>query len=977
MPQLRIYLLGSPHLESGDSPVKMDTRKALALLAYLAVTAQEHTRDTIATLLWPEFDQKRARAALRRTLSTLKKAIGDEHLLVTRESIELRIDTSLWIDTAQFEKLIAESEDHHHPGDNLCLNCIQRLEDAIAFYRGDFMAGFSLRDSASFDDWQFFQSESFKRQLAAVLEKLVNEYSKIGEFEKAILHARRWLAIDPLREEAHRALMKSYEWSGQHAAALRQYRECVLVLERELGVPPLEETTQIYQAILENQLPRPDIAVQEMAPQIPDRPSATFRDQHPGPAYPLVGRKEEWDTLLREYAASKPDGRVCFIMGEVGVGKTRLAVEFLNQARQQGAKVFEAHCYQGEANLAFGPIMAGFNTLLKQDGTTQQLQEVPEYWVSEAARLLPELNTVIPEIKPALPMDGPGAQARFFEGLRQVMHSLLEGNSPGILFLDDLQWADSASLDWLTYLIRRLTGTGLFILATYRDDEFLLEHPLRQLFDETTRAAIGTRLPLERLAAHDVAELVRSTKGLSQNMPQEFSTRLYQESEGLPLIAVEYLEGIIQRGEGGREITWVTPGSVQDVLRSRLTGVNETANQLLTTAAVVGRSFDFNILQEVSGRSEAETISGLEGLLGHGLILERAEGDFDSEVIYDFAHDKLRELVYENASLTRRRLLHRRVAESLANQLRGGRDPGKLASLIAHHYEIAGQGVIAANYYKQAGEHAQALYANQEALSFFRAALASGYPESSDLYEAIGDLQIFLGEYTGAISSFETAAALCKPGCLSRLEHKLGNAHHRRGDWELAEQHYKFALDEMDDGDDPAQRSRIFADLSRNAFQRGHPERGQDLAHTALDLAETSTDLQALAQAHNILGMLARSAGDYDQAIHELTQSLAIADELKELGSRVAALNNLALVYRDAGDIDQAIAHNQAALELCRQQGDRHREAALLNNLADLLHASGKKEESMDYLRRAVIIFAEIGVEAGSMKPEIWKLVEW
>jgi tetratricopeptide (TPR) repeat protein len=587
--------------------------------------------------------------------------------------------------------------------------------------------------------------------------------------------------------------------------------------------------------------------------------------------------------------------------------------------------------------------MAGFNSLLSLAGAIRQLQEVPEYWVSEAARLLPELNTVIPEIKPALPMDGPGAQARFFEGLRQVMHHLLEGSSSGILFLDDLQWADSASLDWLTYLIRRLTGTGLFILATYRDDVLLLEGPLQQFFDETTRATLGTRLPLERLVADDVAELVRSTKGLSQDLPPEFSARLYQESEGLPLIAVEYLEGIIQREEGDREITWVTPGSVQDVLRSRLSGVNETANQLLTTAAVVGRSFDFNILQEVSGRSEAETISGLEGLLGHGLILEHAEGDIDSEVIYDFAHDKLRELVYENASLTRRRLLHRRVAESLANQLRGGRDPGKLASLIAHHYEIAGQGVIAANYYKQAGEHAQALYANQEALSFFQAALASGYPESSDLYEAIGDLQIFLGEYTGAISSFETAAALCKPECLSRLEHKLGNAHHRRGDWELAEQHYKFALDEMDDGDDPAERSRIYADLSRNAFQGGNQKGARDLAHTALDLAETSTDLPALAQAHNILGMLARSTGDYDQAIHELTQSLAIADELKELGSRVAALNNLALVYRDAGDIDQAIAHNQAALELCRQQGDRHREAALLNNLADLLHRQERR----------------------------------
>jgi predicted ATPase len=457
----------------------------------------------------------------------------------------------------------------------------------------------------------------------------------------------------------------------------------------------------------------------------------------------------------------------------------------------------------------------------------------------------------------------------------------------------------------------------------------------------------------------------------------EFSERLFQESEGLPLIAVEYLEGFIQRGDQQGEISWVTPGSVQDVLRARLAGVNETANQLLTTAAVIGRSFDFNTLNEVSGRSEGETVSGLEELLGHGLILERTEVERESEFFYDFGHEKLRELVYEKASLTRRRLLHRRVAEALSSQMRGRSDPGNLASLIANHYELAGQGVIAANYFEQAGKYARALYANTEALSYFQAALASGYPESAELYEAIGDLQIFQGEYSAAISGYETAAALCRPECLSRLEHKLGNAHHRRGDWELAEQHYKFALDEMDEGDDLAERSSIFTDLSRNAYQRGDAEGALEMARTALNLAETSADLPALAQAHNILGMLARNASDTDQAIEQLTESLAIAEELKEMGSRIAALNNLALVYHDAGDIDQAIEHNQAALELSEQVGDRHREAALLNNHADLLYASGNEEEALNYLRKAVIIFAEIGVETGSMKPEIWKLTEW
>ncbi|MCK4900156.1 MAG: tetratricopeptide repeat protein, partial [Anaerolineales bacterium] len=458
----------------------------------------------------------------------------------------------------------------------------------------------------------------------------------------------------------------------------------------------------------------------------------------------------------------------------------------------------------------------------------------------------------------ALPMDDPGAQARFFEGLRQVLSHLLRNESPGVFFLDDLQWADSASLDWLIYLSRRLKDTRLFILATCRDDFTLAEHPLRQLSAETTRAGIAKHIQLKRLEESDVAELVNSTEGLLHELPLEFTQRLYQESEGLPLMAVEYLDGFMQRGEQQGEMTWITPGSVQDVLRARLADVNETANQILTTAAVIGRSFDFNTLNEVSGRSENETIGGLEELLGHGLILERTEVERESEVFYDFSHEKLRELVYEKASLTRRRLLHRRVAEALSNQMRGRQDPGKLASLIAHHYEKAGQRLLAANYFEQAGESARTLYAITEALSYFQAALANGYPESSELYEAIGDLLIFQGEYGAAISRYETAAALCRPECLSRLEHKLGNAHHRRGDWELAEQHYKFALHEIDEGDDNAERSRIYTDLSRNAYQRGDAEQAFEMAHTALNLAQSSADLSALAQAHNILGMLAR-----------------------------------------------------------------------------------------------------------------------
>jgi tetratricopeptide (TPR) repeat protein len=169
----------------------------------------------------------------------------------------------------------------------------------------------------------------------------------------------------------------------------------------------------------------------------------------------------------------------------------------------------------------------------------------------------------------------------------------------------------------------------------------------------------------------------------------------------------------------------------------------------------------------------------------------------------------------------------------------------------------------------------------------------------------------------------------------------------------------------------------ILADWSLTAHRRGDDAQAQSLALQSLGLAQRTKNPRALAQAHNMLGMLARARGNLDEALDQLNHSLHAAQELGEPNRQAAALNNLALVARDQNQLDQAVELTQAALNLCSQQGDRHREAALLNNLADLLHAAGREPEAKDYLRKSVMIFAEIGVEAGKQGPEIWKLSEW
>jgi ABC-type transport system substrate-binding protein/DNA-binding SARP family transcriptional activator/MoxR-like ATPase len=251
MPWLKLSLLGSPQVEHRGEPLKFDSRKILALVAYLAVTGESHNRESLITLLWPELEPSRARAGLRRNLSVLKKALEGEWLIVDRKTIGTDPSADIGLDVTEFRRLQTVWQSHDHPRNEACSQCLPSLAEAVELYRGEFLEGFSLRDSPNFDEWQFFQTESLRQELAAALESLVNGHTAQGEFKSAVHYARRWLALDPLHEPAHRHLMRLYAWSDQRAAAVRQYGQCERVLEAELGVSPDEETTQLFRAISE------------------------------------------------------------------------------------------------------------------------------------------------------------------------------------------------------------------------------------------------------------------------------------------------------------------------------------------------------------------------------------------------------------------------------------------------------------------------------------------------------------------------------------------------------------------------------------------------------------------------------------------------------------------------------------------------------------------------------------------------------
>ncbi len=349
MDQLKLLLFGLPRLEMNGQAVHLHGRKVLALAAYLAMAGQPQSRDTIAALLWPEYNQSSARANLRRELSRLHSILSHDNLSVAREQVSLQRNSNLWLDVAAFQAHIDNCRQHPHPAHEVCDNCLQQLEDAVALYTADFLAGFSLLDSPAFDEWQYFQAESLRQLLAAALERLARGYRVRHQPEQAIAHTRRWLALDVLNEPVHRQLMELYAQSGQRAAALRQNEECRRHFQAELNVLPTEETQRLYEAIRTKQFP----GKQQVAP-LPEPQPATalppFLAEEPPVVTPpgvFVGRARELHELSSALeTARRGQCRFLFVIGGAGRGKTALVNEFARIAQQQdpGLLIVSGHC---------------------------------------------------------------------------------------------------------------------------------------------------------------------------------------------------------------------------------------------------------------------------------------------------------------------------------------------------------------------------------------------------------------------------------------------------------------------------------------------------------------------------------------------------------------------------------------------------------------------------------------------------------
>ncbi len=749
---LHFALLGSPQVYHGGQLLVFPSHKALALLLYLAVEPGKHARKTLSELFWPESDAAHARSALRTTVLELRDVLMKDalpaertgrdripHLHIDRDtvsldmtsgvSLDLHILQAAWVLARESVRLttpLSEQTRRAH---------LAQLLEATRLSRGEFLDGFSLHNAWGFDDWARSQREYWHLRMQLVFDRLSSQYEDAGEFEQAIAVIIRWLALTFLNEEASQRLMRLHFVTGNRVAALQVYETLRALLASEIHAEPTPTTVALAERI------RTTAPARHTQPQVSRSASML--------AAPLVGRAPEYGLLLERYhLACQGQIQVVLLEGEAGIGKTRLAIEFLDWAVAQGTDVLRGQAFENNRRLSYQPFIEALRPRIDQENAPEDL--LHDVWLAELARLFPELYERYPDLTRVI-VDPSVVRNHLFEAVARLLVALA-ARAPILLFLDDVHWADSATLDLLHYLVRYFATqtTPLLLLLCIRTEARQMTTRLAEWRANVGRSVSLTRVPLGPLSVRDTVNLLQMLVRRNQeqeahrsqassvltplpaNFCERVGQRLFTETGGQPFYLVETLKMLLAHGfltpsvsEDGTQIgddagatikeldaARLFPPSVRELISIQLDRLRPAAFAFLVAGAVLAQDATFDWQCMVADLSEHEGLSALDEVLRSLLV---QESKLASGPPYPFTHAMIGEVVAVEAGETRSRIFHRRALHLL-------QETAAPAAKLAHHALAAGMHDAAFRWSMQAGDEARMAFALPVAIEHYEQA---------------------------------------------------------------------------------------------------------------------------------------------------------------------------------------------------------------------------------------------------------------
>ena len=634
---LNLKFLGFPEILYRGQAVKFATRKALALFVYLVVEGRTHPREKLQAIFWPESETHLAQSALRNTLARIKDALRgvDEALQIEGDHVAFNVSCASSLDL----DLVAQATMDTQPV-QIAPSTLALLQNAVEAVRGPFLEAFSLPDAPAFNDWVIIQRNAWGARLNLIYDRLSSHQLETHLIQPAIETVNRWLTLDQLNESAYRRLMRLHFLNGDRSTALQTYETCRNLLAEELGVEPSSETEEV-------------LAYVRFGPDPCSRFSCQAEKRGDRLSIPFVGRSEEYQALIGAFRRAKHGiPQIAIVSGESGMGKTRLADEFLSWAGTEGADILRGRAYETSGGLPYQPIIDALREQLERENAPEDLLD--DAWLVELTRILPELRERYPDL-PAASGDESTIRSRLFEAIARLGASLSARN-PLILLMDDLQWADTGTLELLHYLTRSWRGSHSPILLMILVREEALSHGSdhRDWMSGLTRDIPVTRISLAPVQASDMQELVQSLTGEHAAGAADLSAWLTAETNGQPFFVVETLSALEDYGAlVWRDEESSTPilnavatltnlksmdsqslaPTIHDVILSRLEWLSQPASAVLAAAAVIGRDCNFMRLRQVAGSDEQNSLDALDELLSARLISEAPQR---SQALYYF-----------------------------------------------------------------------------------------------------------------------------------------------------------------------------------------------------------------------------------------------------------------------------------------------------------------------------------------------------
>src|SRR5262245_35634093 len=867
MALVAVKVLGGFEAQTGAGrALILPTKKSQALFAYLALHPDRPcSRETLTALLWGDTPDLQARQSLRQAVYHIRRALGEDRLdIVGGETVTLPA-AALDVDALNFERRVR-------------LATPEALDAALGLYRGDLLEGLAIKEAA-FDEWLLVERERLRELALEALARVLGSYMKAGDNERAIQSALRLLALDPLQEAAHRALMRLYVREGRRAAALRQYQTCVGILHKELGAEPEPETQQLYQQIV----PQPAMRPGAESPRAATAPVGTAGVI--SAETPLIGRAAEAARLRRAlHETWQGSGSALALIGDAGVGKSRLADEIAAAAIAEGGRLLIGNCHETEQVLPFAPWI---NALRGGDvvPTIATMPELAPVWRLELARLLPELAE--PGTEPVTTSE---SSLRLFEAIVELVQCLA-AHRPLVVILEDLQWADESSLRLFAFVARRLTRQRALMLATARAEDLTTTPLLREILDEIERDQPAARLDVGPLSERETRELVQALlpTGRRRRGAGAIGRRIWATSEGNPLVIVETMralaEGRLTQSPTGLGV----PERVRRMIVGRLDRLAAGSGRLAAAAAVIGRPFSFALLRRTAGLSEGATAEGVEELVRRRVFSTAGEE-------FAFTHQRVRDVVYDTVAAPLRVELHTAAGEALEVLYADG-----LAAAfdrLAYHFSHANQPLKAYRYLVDLADRAARSYALEAAVQLLEQALRQlqHFPgESQDRrhLEAIFRLVhvlSFMGRLTEALDLLAKAqprvALLRDPAMTSLHTFWLGHTYGNLGDGEQAAAHAHRALEEAVRTSDDALVGRAYFLMARESFYLTGPLQGVKYGQRAVARLTAPADRWWLGQAHWYTAWNLISLGEYASALDELVEVSSIGHALGDSGTQ-------------------------------------------------------------------------------------------